>query len=124
MAESGTCNSELANKEEDLKEKIGMTEVSLAAKNQKLNQMSDRLSEAGVNVTKLSDESKRLAEEMTALKEKEEKAAEEAEKFGRKGTNAFEAVGSALAAAGPPLPLERRGRSRLTPIWARASAQA
>ncbi len=100
LAESGTCNSELANKEEDLKEKIGMTEVSLAAKNQKLNQMSDRLSEAGVNVTKLSDESKRLAEEMTALKEKEEKAAEEAEKFGRKGTNAFEAVGSALAAAG------------------------
>ena len=100
LAESGTCNSELANKEEDLKEKIGMTEVSLAAKNQKLNQMSDRLSEAGVDVTKLSDESKRLAEEMTALKEKEEKAAEEAEKFGRKGTNAFEAVGSALAAAG------------------------
>lgn len=100
MAESSTYSSDLANKEEDLKEKIGITEAAIAAKNQKLTQMSAHLSEAGVDITKMSDESKRLADEMNALKDKEAKAAEEAEKFGNKGTSAFEAVGSALVAAG------------------------
>lgn len=100
MAESSTYSSELANKEEDLKEKIGITEAAIAAKNQKLTQMSTHLSEAGVDITKMSDESKRLADEMNALKDKEAKAAEEAEKFANKGTSAFEAVGSALVAAG------------------------
>lgn len=100
MAESGTYSSDLANKEEELRDKIGITEAAIAAKNQKLSQMSERLSETGVDITKISDESKRLADEMDALKDRETKAAEEAEKFANKGTSAFEAVGAALAAAG------------------------
>ncbi|MCM1299903.1 MAG: phage tail tape measure protein, partial [[Eubacterium] siraeum] len=100
MAANGEYSSALANKELDLKDKIGITEAAIASKNQKLRQMEQRLSEAGIDVTKMSEESKRLSEEMTALKDKEEKAAEEARKFGDSGVNAFEAVGSALAAAG------------------------
>lgn len=100
MAESGEYSSALANKELELQQRIRNTEETIASKNQKLNQMSNALSEAGVDVNDLTGESKRLSEQMADLREEEEKAAEEAKRFGEQGQTAFEAVGSALVAAG------------------------
>ncbi len=100
MAESGEYSSALANKELELQQRIRNTEEAIAAKNQKLTQMGNALSEAGVDVNDLTGESKRLEEQMADLREEEEKAAEEASNFGDQGQSAFEAVGSALVAAG------------------------
>lgn len=100
MAESGEYSSALANKELELQQRIRNTEETIAAKSQKLTQMSNALSEAEVDVNDLTGESKRLSEQMADLREEEEKAAEEAKKFGEQGQTAFEAVGSALVAAG------------------------
>lgn len=100
MAENGKYSSDLANKEEALKVKIKNTELALTDKNLKLNQMSAELSEAGIDVKNLTSESDRLEKELKELKEQEAAAGEEVEKFGDKGASAFEAVGSALVAAG------------------------
>lgn len=100
MAESGKFSSELANKEETLKLKISETERAMQAKSQKLQEMAQKLAEAGVNTNTLSDVSKRLSGEIETLKQQETKAAEEVERFGKNGSSAFEAVGSALVAAG------------------------
>ena len=100
MAENGKYSSDLANKEEALKAKIKNTELALTDKNLKLDQMSAELSEAGIDVKNLTSESDRLEKELKELKEQEAAAGEEAEKFGDKGASAFEAVGSALVAAG------------------------
>lgn len=100
MAQNGSENSALANKELELQERIRSTEQALITKNERLAEMRKKLSDAGVNVDKLSDESARLSTQMDKLREEEEKAAEEAEKFGVSGAEAFEIIGGALVAAG------------------------
>ncbi len=100
MAQNGSENSALANKELDLQERIRSTEQALITKNERLAEMRKKLSDVGVNVDKLSDESARLSTQMDKLREEEEKAAEEAKKFGVSGAEAFEIIGGALVAAG------------------------
>lgn len=100
MSESGEYSSTLANRELELQQRIRNTEEQIASKNQKLTEMSGRLTEAGVNVSELTTESARLEAEIRDLQEEEEKAAAEAARFGDEGASAFEAVGSALVAAG------------------------
>ncbi len=100
MSESSEYSSTLANREEELKLRIKNTEEAIAAKNQKLAEMGGRLTETGVNVGDLTAESARLEAEMHDLRDEEEQAAAEAARFGDEGASAFEAVGSALVAAG------------------------
>lgn len=100
LAQSGNSNSELAYREETLKQKIKDTQAALESKSQSLQKLGEKLSGAGVNINDLTGETKRLEEEMTALRKKEEDAGKEAEQFSQKGVSAFEAVGSALVAAG------------------------
>ncbi|MCM1275457.1 MAG: phage tail tape measure protein [Lachnospiraceae bacterium] len=100
MAQNGSEDSTLANRELELQKRIQDTEASLVTKNERLAEMRKKLGDAGVNVDKLSEESARLSTQMDKLREEEEKAAEEARKFGASGAAAFEAVGSALVAAG------------------------
>lgn len=100
MSESSEYSSALANREEELKLRIKNTEEAIAAKNQKLAEMGGRLTEAGISVGDLTAESARLEAEMHDLREEEEQAAAEAARFGDEGASAFEAVGSALVAAG------------------------
>lgn len=100
MAESGEYSSTLANRELELQQRIRNTEEQIAVKNQKLAEMGNRLTEAGVDVNNLTVESARLESEMRDLQSEEEKAAAEAAQFGDTGASAFEAVGSALVAAG------------------------
>lgn len=100
ISETGKATADQSNREDELKLRIKNTEEAIAAKNQKLAEMSNRLTEAGVNVSDLTTESVRLEAEMRDLQEEEEKAAAEAARFGDEGASAFEAVGSALVAAG------------------------
>lgn len=100
MERNGSENSDLANKELELQERIRSTEQSLITKNERLAEMRKKLGDAGVNVDKLSDESARLSTQMDKLREQEEKAAEEAKKFGISGAEAFEMVGGAIVTAG------------------------
>lgn len=107
MSQSGEFSSALANREEDLKNKIQNTEDAIAKKNQRLSEMRSDLSNAGVDVNNLTSEAQRLENEMRELREQEERAAAEATKFGNSGAAAFEAVGSALAAAGISAALDK-----------------
>lgn len=100
MAGSVEYSSTLANRELELQQRIRNTEEQIAVKNQKLAEMGNRLTEAGVDVNNLTAESARLESEMRDLQNEEERAAAEAAQFGDTGASAFEAVGSALVAAG------------------------
>lgn len=100
MAESGKYSSDLANKEEALKLKINETEQAMKAKSQKLQEMAQKLNDAGVDTSNLTEEIKRLNSELENTKKQEEKAAEEADNAKNSGVGAIDAVSSALAAAG------------------------
>lgn len=100
MSESSEYSSTLSNRELELQQRIRNTEEQIAVKNQKLAEMGNRLTEAGADVNNLTAESARLESEMRDLQSEEEKAAAEAAQFGDTGASAFEAVGSALVAAG------------------------
>ncbi len=100
MAESGKFSSELANKEEALKLRISETEQAMQYKNQKLQEMAQKLNDAGVDTSKLTEEIERLNSELKDAQEQEEQTAEEAKNAGNSGVNAINSVSSALAAAG------------------------
>ncbi len=100
MAESGEHSSALANRELELKKRIEDTKAALSDKNQKLSQMSEELSKAGVDVNNLTSETLKCQGEIAKLSKQEEIAAAEAARFGDEGATAFEAVGSALVSAG------------------------
>jgi len=97
-----TTGSTTALEREKLKleQRISNTEGALERQNQSLTNTGDRLREAGVDTNNLTSESARLAAEMNELAQEQREAADGAEEFGDKSVSAFEAVQSALAAAG------------------------
>lgn len=97
---TGDRTADLGNREDELKLRIKNPEETIASKSQKLAEMGENLTKAGVNVGDLTAESARLESEMHDLREQEEQAAAEAARFGDEGSSAFEAVGSAHIAAG------------------------
>ena len=100
IAESGKFSSDLANKEEALKLKISETEQAMQHKNQKLQEMAEKLNNAGVDTSKLTEEIERLNSELENAKDQVEQTAEEAEKASSSGVDAINNVSSALTAAG------------------------
>lgn len=100
IAESSEYSSDLANREEELKLRIKNTEEAIAAKNQKLSQMSDELTKAGVDTNNLTSEILNCQGEIAKLSKQEEIAAAEAANMGNKSVSAFEAIGSALVDSG------------------------
>ena len=100
MSESGQYSSALANKELDLKQKIHDTESALRDKKNALSETESKLQSAGVDTANLSEESKKLTTQLDALSKEQAEAAEGAKQFGVQGADAFEAVGSAMIAAG------------------------
>lgn len=62
--------------------------------------MGEALREAGVNTDNLTEESKRLEQEMAQLRNEQDQAADSAESFGEQAGAAFEAISSAILAAG------------------------
>lgn len=100
IAQSDSANSELANRELELRQRIQNTEQAIADKNQRLQQMGEALANAGVNVNALGEEQQRLQQRTQELSEQQQRAADEAEKFGEKSASAFELAGNALVTAG------------------------
>jgi len=100
MEESGEYSSALANKMIDKDRAIEDATRKLANETAKLDEMDRALREAGVDTDHLGDESERLGAQMEELAKKNEAAKKEAEEYGLTGAEAFDAVGSALVAAG------------------------
>ncbi|MGN0444249.1 MAG: phage tail tape measure protein [Acutalibacteraceae bacterium] len=93
QAESGEFSSKLANAEIEMQRKIDMTSAKLENETSKLDAMQAELEEAGIDTNNLADEQEKLDKELDAL-------GEDMKSFQNQGVNGFEAVGSALIAAG------------------------
>ena len=100
MSESSEYSSTLANRELELKKRIQDTEAAISDKNQKLSQMGEELTKAGVDINNLTAETLNCQGEIAKLSKQEEIAAEEAANMGNKSVSAFEAIGSALVDSG------------------------
>lgn len=100
MSESSEYSSTLANRELELKKRIQDTEAAISDKNQKLSQMSDELTKAGIDTNNLTSEILNCQGEIAKLSKQEEIAAAEAANMGNKSVSAFEAIGSALVDSG------------------------
>ena len=79
---------------------IDNTSASLQQETVKLGQMGSALESAGVDTENLTASSNRLTSQMQRLQQEQEEAAESAQDLGDTGVNAFNALGSALMAAG------------------------
>lgn len=100
IQETEGFSSSLENKLIEKQRAIDNTSAALDKQTAKLDQMGNELREAGVDTDNLADKSKELAEKQKELAEQNLKAAEAAKSYGVESVNAFEAVGSALVAAG------------------------
>lgn len=98
--ETGEESSALANKMIDKQRAIDQTNAKLQQQTEKLDEMEAELKEAGVDTDNLGEEQQELAKQMDAAADKMEELREDTEQYGTKGVDAFEAVGSALVAAG------------------------
>lgn len=99
-AENAVEEAKLANAIAAKEKQISDTSGKLEDQTKKLDQMGNALEEAGVDTSNLTGESKRLASEMEQLKKEQEEAAESAQSFGEKSAAAFDAISSAILAAG------------------------
>ncbi len=100
MQAGGNASSELQNKQLALTQRIQETELKLSDQNARLRQMGENLTQAGVDINNIIPTLVRMDEQIEDLAKQEEQAAQEAQDFGDSGESAFEAVGSALVAAG------------------------
>lgn len=90
----------LKNEEVALAHKIENTELAITDKTKRLDEMQQKLADAGVDTRNLTSESERLSNEIAELAQREEQAANEAATLGINGQDAFDALGSALVASG------------------------
>lgn len=83
-----------------LEQRISDTEAALERQNQKLDTTGAKLQAAGIGTSNLSAKSAELTARIDDLKDKQKEAADEAQSFGETSVSAFEAVSSAITAAG------------------------
>ena len=100
IQETEGFSSSLENKLIEKQRAIDKTSESLKNQTDKLHQMESAMQDAGIDTDHLADESKKLTQQMDDLAKKQAEAAKEAQNFGVEGVSSFEAVGSALVAAG------------------------
>lgn len=100
IKETEGYSSSLENKLLAKQQQIDKTSASLERETEKLDQMGNALNEAGIDTSNLASKSEELSAKVAELKGKQEQAAQESQNFGNKAVSAFEAVGSALVAAG------------------------
>ena len=100
IQETEGFSSSLENKLIEKQRAIDKTSESLKNQTDKLHQMESAMQDAGIDTDHLTDESKKLTQQMDDLAKKQAEAAKEAQNFGVEGVSSFEAVGSAMVAAG------------------------
>lgn len=83
-----------------LEQRMASAQGALERQESRLSATSQRLEEAGVNTADLAGESARLTTQIEELSNEQEQAARSAQEYGDSATNAFQAAGEALAAAG------------------------
>ena len=83
-----------------LGDRIKDLETKLETEQDKLAATNARLQEAGVDTNNLGAESQKAAEKIAELRKEQANAADGAKDFGAKGSEAIQAVGAAIAAAG------------------------
>ena len=98
--ETGESSSALANKMIDKQAAIDKTNQKLEQQTQKLDEMEAELKEAGIDTGNLTAEQEKLSAEMDKAADEMQALTEESDEYGEKGASAFEAVGTALTAAG------------------------
>ena len=99
IQETEGYSSSLENKLLSKQQQIDKTSTALQNQTDKLDQMGQALTDAGVDTDHLADESKRLEQEMGRLKDEQEKVAESAQSFGEKSVAAFGAIATAIVSA-------------------------
>lgn len=100
IAETEGFSSSLENKLLSKQQQIDRTSQSLGQQTDKLGQMGLALHQAGVDTSDLTNESKRLDAEISNLKKEQEEAAVSVKSFGEQGAEAFDAIATAVTAAG------------------------
>ncbi len=101
-----------------LEQRIADTQGTMERQESRLSTTTQRLEEAGVSTDNLAGESARLANEIEELSRQQEQAAQSAEKYGESAVSAFDAVASALAAAGIVSGLKQIGEAYLGTVQA------
>ncbi len=100
ISETEGYSSALENRLLSKQQQIEKTSASIDRQTQSLQQMSDALDAAGVDVKDLENECARLGAEMEDLKEKQNEVQEAAERMGNSGAQAIQAYQQALVASG------------------------
>lgn len=116
IQETEGFSSSLENQLLSKQQQIDKTSASLEKQTGKLDAMGAALEDAGVDTGNLASESDRLATEIEEVKTEEEAAAEKASEMGTRGTEAVDALASALAAAGIVKLLKEIGDAYVTCI--------
>lgn len=83
-----------------LEQRIKDTETALERQKQKLDTTKQKLQEAGVDTKNLAQADARLTEQLKELQAQQDRAADSASNFGTQAVQGFEAVQSAIVAAG------------------------
>lgn len=100
IKETEGYSSSLENKLISKRQQIDSTSAALERQKNQLEETKDALHNAGISTDELASESANLKNKVTELQAEQEKIAESAQEYGTKGSEAFQAVGAALAAAG------------------------
>ena len=116
IQETEGFSSSLENQLLSKQQQIDKTSASLEKQTGKLDAMGAALEDAGVDTGNLASESDRLATEIEEVKTEEEAVAESASEMGTRGTEAVDALASALAAAGIVKLLKEIGDAYVTCI--------
>lgn len=100
IQETEGFSSSLENKLIRKQQAIDSTSKALRTQTENLQRQQEALRESGIDTDRLTDESRRLSSEFEALAKQEQEATAQADNYKDVGVSTFEAVGSALVAAG------------------------
>ena len=100
IGETSGSTAALEREKLKLEQRISNTSAALENQKQKLDATGAKLKEAGVDTDNLAKKEAELAEKVKQLSAEQERAAEKAKDYGDTASSAFEAVSSAIAAAG------------------------
>ena len=100
MDHDAAAAAKLEGEQLKLELRIQTTSSTLERQNQRLVDTKNRLQEAGISTNQLSQKDAELSAKLQQLQDRQAQAADGAERFQTTATEAFSAVGQALAAAG------------------------
>ena len=101
-----------------LEQRMASAQGTLERQESRLKSTGEALDKAGVNTNNLAGESAKLTARIEELSREQEQAAQSAQAYGDSATNAFQAAGEALAAAGLVAGMKQLGEAYLSTVQA------